>query len=318
VKISSLRNFGLALLWISISGCSGTSFIMGSTFHQKFGWKAEDYFDDPKVIDLCHAIESNDLVEIDRQIAAGANVNAQGKDHMTPLLWAFPDNKLERFTKLLEHGADPNVVIKSDLNTHGGFHPGDSVTHMACKTEFPGYFEAVFAHGGDPNLIRKGTIPGDTPLFSVTNGAGPSKNEHIKLLMDKGADLNHMNGAWATPAMEAVSCAQYGIALTILQGGADYNIYVPKSNTRLVHIVVGEERRKPFWTSQQAADYEKLVKWLEDHGESIEQARADNKRWQSWMTTPVEFRRKMDAEIAEREAREAREKAAAQKPEPKQ
>ncbi len=121
-----------------------------------------------------------------------------------------------------------------------------------------------------------------------------------------------MNGAWATPVMEAVSWGgEYNIALLLLEAGADYRVYVPKSNTRLVHIVVGEERRKPYWTPEQSADYEKLVKWLGAHGELIDQARKDNKRWQSWMTTPEEFRHKMDAEIAEREAREAREKEAA-------
>ncbi len=58
-----------------------------------------------------------------------------------------------------------------------GFHPGggDSVTHMACRTEFPGYFEAVFDHGGNPNLVRNWSTKGDTPLFSVIMGAGPKK-----------------------------------------------------------------------------------------------------------------------------------------------
>ncbi len=181
---------------IALAGCGEISKITGSNSYQRFGWKAEDYFSDPKVIALCHAIEADDLAEIDRQVKTGADVNAKGKDNMTPLLWAFPDNKLDRFTKLLELGADPNVVTKSDFNTHGGFHPGggDSVTHMACRTEFPGYFEAVFAHGGDPNLIRNWSITGDTPIFSVLNDAAPDKKAKVQLLIDKGAGLNHMNG----------------------------------------------------------------------------------------------------------------------------
>ncbi len=233
---------------------------------------------------------------------------------MTPLLWAFPDNKPERFTKLLEHGADPNIVIKSDLNTHGGFHAGDSVTHMACRTEFPGYFEAVFAHGGDPNLTKNGAITGDTPLFSVITGLAPDKNPKVRLLIDKGADLNHMNGEWLTPVMDAASWnGQFDIALLLLEAGANYKIYMPKSNRKLVHLVaMQDDDRRPTWTPQQSADYQKLVKWLEDHGESIQKAKADIKRWQSYnTTTPEEYRRKMDAEIAEREAREAHEKAAA-------
>jgi hypothetical protein len=51
-----------------------------------------------------------------------------------------------------------------------------------------------------------------------------------------------------------------------------------------------------------------VIKWLEDHGESYEAAKADIERWDSW--SGATFRQKMDAEIAERKARE---KAAAEK-----
>src|SRR5205809_270336 len=98
--------FTAAALGLMPAGCGGFS-MMGSTFHQKCGWKAENYFSDPQVIALCRAIEANDLAEIDRLVAAGADVNAQGKGKMTPLLWAYPDNKIERFKRLLDHGANP-------------------------------------------------------------------------------------------------------------------------------------------------------------------------------------------------------------------
>jgi hypothetical protein len=50
------------------------------------------------------------------------------------------------------------------------------------------------------------------------------------------------------------------------------------------------------------------VKWLEDHGESYEEAKVDIARWDSW--SGATFRKKRDAEIAERKAGE---KAAAEK-----
>jgi len=137
----------------AVIGCGRPSAAMKATWYEEFGWRAEDFFEDPKVIPLCHAIESRNLNEIDRLIAGGANINTKGKDNMTPLLWAFPDKNLACFTRLLELGADPNVEVKSDLNTHGGIAPGDSVTHMACGTEFNGYFEAVFTHSGDPASV---------------------------------------------------------------------------------------------------------------------------------------------------------------------
>jgi hypothetical protein len=63
-----------SLAWPLIAGCQEVSRVTAPTWHQKCGWKAEDYFDDPQVIALCKAIEANDLAEIDRLIAAGVDV----------------------------------------------------------------------------------------------------------------------------------------------------------------------------------------------------------------------------------------------------
>jgi uncharacterized protein len=263
------------LTWLVGTGLVQPTSIMGSTWHQKCGWKADDFFDDPQVIALCHAIEANDIAEIDRLVAAGADVKAQGKGKMTPLLWAFPDNKLERFKRLLEHGSNPNVVITSDFNTRGGMRPGDSVTHMACKTEFPGYFEAVFDHGGDPNLIKNGLISKQTPLFTVITGRTPNKLEKIKFLIDKGVDLNHVDGGGATPFAEAVGRGFYNIALQLLEAGADRKKTISNSTWRLVHLAVLEERRRPYWSPEQKEDYQKLMAWFEKHGESTSAIRAE-------------------------------------------
>src|SRR4051794_36012446 len=92
-----------AMLFIS-DGCSYVTSSMHKSWHRTFNWKAEDYFDDPYVVAVCHAIEANDLREMERLIAAGADINAKGKENMTPLLWAYPDNQLGRFKLLLEKG----------------------------------------------------------------------------------------------------------------------------------------------------------------------------------------------------------------------
>ncbi|QDU27812.1 Ankyrin repeats (3 copies) [Anatilimnocola aggregata] len=180
---------------------------------------------------------------------------------------------------------------------------------MACRTTFDGYFEAVFEHGGDPNLVRTDRIfSGHTPLFAVIARGRGNKKEKIKFLIEKGANLDHMSGSWATPTMDALSGGRYDIALMLLDAGADHKVYQPKSNARLIHVVIGEEHRSKIWTPEQKADYEKVVQWLIDHGESVEEARADIARWKSWIDASGEYRRNMDAEIAERMRREAQEK----------
>jgi hypothetical protein len=174
----------------------------------------------------------------------------------------------------------------------------------------------VFNDGGDPNLVNAG--PGkvhDSPLFLVIESPAQHKKEKIRLLLKKGAKINFENGAGVTPVMDAVSWGgQYDLAVFLLEAGADPDIYRTNTNSKLIHEVMAEERRSRIWTPQQKMDYERLIKWLVDHGESIDQAKADRERWKSWSQTTGEYDRKMNAEVAARKAKEAREKAAVQKP----
>ncbi len=298
----------LVLALLMITGC-GRLVGMRKTYHQRCGWKAEDYFTDPKAIALCKAIEANDLAEMDRLIKSGADVNARGKGNMTPLLWAFPDNHLPRFKWLLEHGADPNVAIESEFNARGFMVPGDAVTHFVCKTAFPGYFDAVFEHGGDPNLRTRRYE--DVPLtLVIKGGGGGNREEIIRRLIALGADPNMLSGG-RTQAMRAVSLGgQYGLANLLLDLGADHRVYDQKGLRRLIHFAALEEQAFRGDDPRQQADYQALLKRLTDRGESIELARKDVKRWSSWSRTTNEYNEKMDAEIAERKARE---KAAADK-----
>jgi len=293
---------------LSAAGCGVLDVLPIRAFHQRYGWKAEDYFSDPKVIALCKAIESNDLSKMDRLVKAGADVNAQGKDKMTPLLWAFPDNHLPRFKWLLEHGANPNVIVESDFGTRGSISAGESVTHMACETEFAGYFDAVFDHGGDPNIRRTGLSGRDaTPLYCVITTGFGNRREKVKRLIAAGADMNALSDGCTPPMKAAGWFKQNDLVLIMLEAGADFRKYDRKDRDRLIHRVVSQEFGTvglKALTPQMQADRAAVIKWLEDRGESYEEAKADIERWDSWGRTTGEYDRKMHAEIAERKARE--------------
>ena len=117
-------------LCLCATGCGGLNVLPSRTYHQRCGWKAEDYFADPKVIALCRAIEANELAEMERLVQAGADVNAQGKDKMTPLLWAFPDNHLPRFKWLLgkNRGREPIVSTSGRARRAAPPRPASAVT----------------------------------------------------------------------------------------------------------------------------------------------------------------------------------------------
>jgi hypothetical protein len=90
---------------------------------------------------------------------------------MTPLLWAFPDRKLERFECLLRHGADPKVRFQSDfgLPYTESFYPhafgeysfrdplcrvSESVVNLAARSPEPEYANLIVKYGGDPRVIE--------------------------------------------------------------------------------------------------------------------------------------------------------------------
>jgi ankyrin repeat protein len=291
-----------------------------SRWHARIGWKAEDYFQDQNVISLCQAIEANDVEKMEQLIAAGADANARGKDGMTPLLWAFPDRKLERFECLLRHGADPNVLIESNFGTPGRpFHPhfdggsffedrgcraGQAVIHLACQSPVLDYLKLVMAHGGDANLAEKET--GRTPLSIVLNRGLSDAKERVTLLLASGADPNRYSRYHlAYPTMQAVNNGQYDVALGLLEAGADPKLYQPDGVRKLIHFVFRKQKDARHFSKQLASDFSALVEWLEQHGESLEQAKQDEERFARLFEKAVtpeqvgEVRRKI---IAERNA----------------
>ena len=291
IKIDSA--FLPILIGIAIASCLGCSDetaglrdlsrrIVGSvgsnkSFHEKMGWVAEEFFTDAKVISLCHAIESEDLELMRQLIDSGADVNAIGEGGMTPLLWAFPDNKIERFKLLLENGADPNVKITGEVGIRASMKPGDSVTIMSARTAFPGYLEAVLKHGGDPNIANRY----DHSVLSVVIQSVHVHNriDRVKMLIDAGADVNARLSGGNPLTIHAISRGSYSydIVLMLLQNGADYRSPqgTRKPPRRLVHCVVSDEQNVHGFRPEKQNGYYEVVKWLEDHGEDLEQARKE-------------------------------------------
>ena len=303
-----LREWIVALFGMAIAvlggGCDSPP--PRGKWHAKFNWKAEDYFDDPNVVRLCRAIEAEDLLEMERAIKEGADVNAQGVGKMTPLLWAFPDNKLPRFECLLKHGANPNVIVESDFNTRKlAIRPGDSVTHMAAKSHFPGHFRAVMEHGGNPNLVNP--KDGDSVLMELIQSRTTDTKDRIQLLIKHGADVNQKDNGGVAPIIRATSYfAQYDLAIFLLDNGADPNAYIERQNTKLAHHLLMQKDGLSRLTPQQQADYAELVRRLEKLGESFAEAQSDLDRWKKWVGPPEKVREWREAETEARHARQGK------------
>ena len=311
-----MRNFfyTISLFFASVimlsTGCEKSeSFDTSISWDIKPRWKADDFFDDPKVIALCKAIEAKDLKEIDRLVAEGADVNTKGKGNMTPLLWAFPENKPDIFKRILEHGADPNVIISSDFGTKfGKIQPGDSVLYHATRTEFPNYFKYVMQHGGNPNLITRHGLAQFSPLMTVMAGFYPDKKESIQLLIDTGADLDYRTDTGSTALYTSISGGHYSITLLLLEAGASYNHCRGNHNMQTVlHFLVGE--MSDVTPPEEKENYAKVLAWLEVNGADLEGARKDRATWaRGGNQSPAriaELKKRYEDELAAKEKKAA-------------
>ncbi|MCL2117654.1 MAG: hypothetical protein FWH27_04410 [Planctomycetaceae bacterium] len=266
------------------------------SLYQRHDWKAEDYFDDPKVIALCQAIRKRDLALIDRLIGEGGDVNAKGKGNMTPLLWAFvqgrpwnqPPTPAQRnqpgftekwaaeefdavhlaiFTKLLEHGADPNV--QPTTNFFGtDAQPGTPITETVVHLAFP-YFEAVMKNGGNPHWVSKDDKQSTLVHLVVVSGTDSSKK--LQLLIGAGADLNQRDDWGMTPLMRAVSYNSYDPAIMLVEAGADWEMIVPNTIRTVSYMLLD---RQPAGVDE---SYQKLIEILEEKGADFDEARRDIK-----------------------------------------
>jgi len=247
------------------------------TFHQKFNLRPDLFFSDPKLIELCVAIEQNDLAAMKRILDEGVDVNARGKDNVTPLLWAYPDNKPERLELLLAAGADPNVKLTGNLGVRAAFRPGESVTSKSAKSFFPKHFDLVMQYGGDPNISNE---RGDPLLHqAIFFGAG-DVHQRVRKLIECGADVNALDSAGWPPTITAIGAfQQYDVAMLLLDLGCDHTAVQKGTQRKLIHAVTARENRLKHHSPEKQASHQRLLQRLIDLGEDADAARQDNARW---------------------------------------
>ncbi len=136
----------------------------------------------------------------------GANVNAKDTVHgQTALMWAVLENHADMVNLLLTRGADVNA------------HTNVTIT----KGE---YVPARPAAASGNGIIRQRALPtpngGMTPLlFAIRDG----NVAMMRLVLDRGADVNLSSGNHTTPLLIALLNGQVGIATSWLTKGADVN-----------------------------------------------------------------------------------------------
>lgn len=201
-----------AALWLSACGAS--------TNYAKT-MKAKDYFESTPQLALAEAAAKGQVDKIRQILAEGGDINAQGKEGMTALIWAFVNENKKGVQALLEAGANPNVQMVN----------GDSAMGYAAMHEDTWYLDAVLKHGGNPDLVDPNT--GNTPIYE---SIGRLRPKHVQMLIAAGADLDCQNRDGVTPMIAAVTINQYEMMYAMLQAGAKPELKNKYGNTILYFI----------------------------------------------------------------------------------
>lgn len=179
--------------------------------------RAADFFDDSTQRLLAEAVQRGNLEQAMAALAQGADVDAVGREGMTPLFWALAKQNIEGFRFLLAEGANPNIVV--DLPRNFQDRQAGSM-EIAAQLDDPAYLRSLLEHGGDPNTIvnRFGNIP---LLYRAIMSRRP---DNVLLLLEFGADIDYRDSSGQTPLIKATNATMYEIALLLLREGADPTI----------------------------------------------------------------------------------------------
>ncbi len=217
----------------------------------------ETMFPDEKARALAKAAGRGQVKKIDALIAQAVNVNTRGTSSATPLFWALKKRNLKGVTRLLELGADPNIM----------YDDGGSVIHWAASYRKYPLLKAVLEHGGDPNLVSIGDFK-ETPLFGVIDVIFRSDDIRcLNLLVEHGADVDARNFSGVTPAISAASLGRFDLVKELLEHGADYQLTNNRGETLLDIIASDKDMYIPG--SKQEKALINLIEWLEQRGISV-------------------------------------------------
>jgi ankyrin repeat protein len=177
---------------------------------------------------LFAAIRNGEQQSVKNLLARGVSANAPNSDGETPLMYAalYGDSGLVQL--LLRHGADPNA--KSPAGS----------TALMWATGDLNKVRALLAAGADVNA-RSATGRNVLMIASARTGGGPI----VKLLLEKGADLNARETAQGIPIIPSGSGGSWAVidaakvrdgqALRLLlEHGADVNAKDKTGGTPLI------------------------------------------------------------------------------------
>lgn len=174
------------------------------------GANAKEAFSDPLTGEMVSEAVKGHNARVAELIKQGADVNAVGKDELTPLAWVLASGNLDTAELLLKKGADPNHRMSS----------GESLMALVAGGDNQDRLKLMLDYGGDPNL--RGLHDRPATIYAVEQ----NRLGNLKLLIDRGADVNaHTPNGSESAAFSAASLNKFGTLKYLLQKGYDFDLH---------------------------------------------------------------------------------------------
>ena len=172
---------------------------------------ADDVFGVTALARLATAACRGDEPGIAAALRDGADVNGQGHDGVTPLLWALSCDNVRGIEALLKAGANPNQEVGAG-----------TAVYLAATRHDPHVLRVLLQHGGDANAFDANT--GMTALqeaFSLgLHGLGW---DNYDALVAK-ADINRADEQGWTIASEAAAMGRFDKVVELIERGYAHDL----------------------------------------------------------------------------------------------
>ena len=186
-----------------ITACSSRSGMAMSKY------PPEDFFDG-RHIEVARAMDAGDMARV-RALSAGLAIDAVGRKDMTLLWYAIQSKNYPAVSTMIQLGSKPDEQIAQGIG---------SALDAAVYSKDTRLLQAMLDGGLSPDHRS----PKHKQMLQRATGPGGSI-EHVRLLVDRGANLNMKDSVGGTALTEAISTLKPDIALYLVERGADIGTF---------------------------------------------------------------------------------------------